>query len=77
MYFPILTGVQYGRFNSQKMGDILLKNVFFCNLTSKRKVSWIVCLQLLGFYCHYSTQILCFSVFKSWHTYALSPPNRG
>ena len=43
MYFPILTGVQYGRFNSRKIGDILLKNVFFVTeLPSWMAVAWFL-----------------------------------
>ena len=41
MYFPILTGVENGRFNGWRISKILLKNVDWEYYFSKMKVSFM------------------------------------
>ena len=74
MYLTILIGMENRRFNSWKIGDILLKYVDFQSQVSRWRP--LFC-QLLVLYSHYFTKMPCFPVLQSWHTYVLCHPNRG
>ena len=73
MYFPILIGVENGRFNSWKIADILVKYVNFESQFSRWRSPSC---QLSVSYSHYFTKMPCFLVVNSWHTYVLCHPNR-